>query len=96
MIRQIRASKPPATALIVPNRNIDFVNGATSKKNAMTTMATKVIIVPMPFSARAADHRRTAMSLFAGTLNAAAPFSIAAASSGASTVPSRTALAAIL
>jgi hypothetical protein len=42
----------------------------------------------------AADHRRIAISLLAGTLNSAAPFSMAAASSGASTMPSRSALAA--
>jgi hypothetical protein len=42
------------------------------------------------------DHSRIAISLLAGTLKAAAPFSIAAASSGASPVPSRMALAAIL
>jgi hypothetical protein len=36
------------------------------------------------------------MSLFAGTLNSAAAFSIAATSSGASTSPSQTALLAIL
>jgi hypothetical protein len=34
-------------------------------------------------------HRRIAISLVAGTLNSAAPFSIAAASSGASTTPAR-------
>jgi hypothetical protein len=39
-------------------------------------------------------HRRIAISLLAGTLKTAAAFSLAAASSGASTVPSRTALAA--
>jgi hypothetical protein len=40
-------------------------------------------------------HRRIAINLVA-TLNSAAAFSIAAAASGASTVPSRMALAAIL
>jgi hypothetical protein len=43
-----------------------------------------------------AGHRRIAISLLAGTLNSAAAFSTAMASSGASTVPSRTALATIL
>jgi hypothetical protein len=42
----------------------------------------------------AAGHRLTAISLLAGILNSAAAFSIAVASSAASTVP-RTALAAI-
>jgi hypothetical protein len=46
--------------------------------------------------ALATDDRRIAISLFAGTLNSAAPFSIAVATSGASIVPSRTAFAAIL
>jgi hypothetical protein len=41
-------------------------------------------------------HRRIAISLLAGTLNSAAPFSMAVASSGASTFPSQTAFAAIL
>jgi hypothetical protein len=44
----------------------------------------------------AAGHRRIAISLVADTLNSAAPFSIAASASGASAVPSRTALAPIL
>jgi hypothetical protein len=44
----------------------------------------------------AAGHLRVAISLLAGTLNSAAPFSIAVASSVASTMPSRSALAAIL
>jgi hypothetical protein len=44
----------------------------------------------------AAGHRRIVISLVAGTLNSAAAFSIAAASSGASTVPSHTDLLAIL
>ena len=44
----------------------------------------------------AAGHRLTAISLEAGTLNSAAAFSIAVASSGASTSPSQTALLAIL
>jgi hypothetical protein len=44
----------------------------------------------------AAGHRRMAISLVAGTLNLVAAFSIAMASSAASTVPCRTALAAIL
>jgi hypothetical protein len=46
--------------------------------------------------ATSARHRRIAISLLAPTLNSAAAFSIAVASSAASTVPSRTALAAIL
>jgi hypothetical protein len=46
--------------------------------------------------ALAAGHRRIAISLLAGTLNSAAAFSIAAASSAASTSPSQTALLAIL
>jgi hypothetical protein len=46
--------------------------------------------------ALAASHRRVAISLLAGTLNSAAAFSIAAASSGASTWPNLTALAASL
>ena len=41
-------------------------------------------------------HRRIAISLLAGTLNYAAPFFIAVASSGASMTPRKTALAAIL
>jgi hypothetical protein len=41
-------------------------------------------------------HRRIAISLFAGTLNSAAPFSMAVATSGASTFPSQTALAVSL
>jgi hypothetical protein len=44
----------------------------------------------------AAGHRRIAISLLVGTLNSAAAFSIAAASSGASTSPSQMALLAIL
>jgi hypothetical protein len=44
----------------------------------------------------APGHRRIAISLAAGTLNSAAAFSITVASSGASTSPSQTALAAIL
>jgi hypothetical protein len=44
-----------------------------------------VAVEPMP-----RDHFRIASSLFAGTLNSAAPFSMAAASSAASTVPSQT------
>jgi hypothetical protein len=40
----------------------------------------------------AASHRRIVISLVAGTLRSAAAFSIAAASSGASTSPSQTAL----
>jgi hypothetical protein len=44
----------------------------------------------------AAGHRRIAISLLAATLNSAAAFSIAAASSTASTSPSHTALLAIL
>jgi hypothetical protein len=43
-----------------------------------------------------ASSSRIAMSLLAGTLNSAAAFSIAVASSGASTSRSQTALAAIL
>ena len=43
-----------------------------------------------------AGHGRIAISLLAGTLNSAAACSIAAASSGASTSPSQTALLAIL
>jgi hypothetical protein len=42
--------------------------------------------------ALAAGHRRIAISLVAGTLNSAAPFSMAVVSSGASTAPSQTAL----
>jgi hypothetical protein len=45
--------------------------------------------------ALAAGHRLYAISLLAGTLNSLAAFSIAAASSGASTSPSQTALLAI-
>jgi hypothetical protein len=41
-------------------------------------------------------HRRIAIRLLATTLNSAAPFSIAVTSSGASTLPSQTALAASL
>jgi hypothetical protein len=41
-------------------------------------------------------HRLTAINRLTGTLNSAAPFSIAAASLGASTLPSQTAFAAIL
>jgi hypothetical protein len=44
----------------------------------------------------AADHRLNAISRLAATLNSAAPFSMAAASSAASIVPSQTALLAIL
>jgi hypothetical protein len=44
----------------------------------------------------AAAHRRIAISLLAGTLYSAAAFSIAVASSGASTVPTHRALLAIL
>jgi hypothetical protein len=40
----------------------------------------------------AAGHRRIVISLVAGTLNSAAPFSMPVASSGASTAPSQTAL----
>jgi hypothetical protein len=47
-------------------------------------------------SSLAAGHRRIAISLLAGTLDSAAAFSIAVASCGDSTVPSRTALAVIL
>ena len=46
--------------------------------------------------ALAPGHRLIAVSLFAGTLNSTAAFSIAVASSGASKVPSHTALLAIL
>jgi hypothetical protein len=48
-------------------------------------------VEPMP-----RDHFRIAMSLLAATVNSAADFSMAAVSSAASTVPSQTALAAIL
>jgi hypothetical protein len=44
----------------------------------------------------AAGHRRIAISLVTGTLNSTAAFSMAVASSEASTVPSQTALLAIL
>jgi hypothetical protein len=46
--------------------------------------------------ALAGGHGRIAVSFVAGTLYAAAAFSIAVAASGAPTVPSRTTLAAIL
>jgi hypothetical protein len=46
--------------------------------------------------ALAAGHCRIAIKPVDGTLNSAAAFSIAAASSGASTSPSQTALLAIL
>jgi hypothetical protein len=44
----------------------------------------------------AAAHRRIAINRFAATLISAAAFSVAIASSDASTVPSQTALLAIL
>ena len=46
--------------------------------------------------ALAGGHRLTAISLLAGTLNSAAAFSVAAASSDASTTPSQTASRATL
>jgi hypothetical protein len=60
--------------------------------NVMRTFALE--ITPGDFAL--AGHRRIASSLFAGTLNSAAPFSMAAASSTASMIPSRSCLAAIL
>jgi hypothetical protein len=86
------------------------VSGAADSAMAALTV-TSPILRPRTFSAvmrplafavgrgdfaLAADHRRIAINLLAATLNSTAAFSIAVASSGASTAPSHTALLANL
>jgi hypothetical protein len=63
------------------------------KRDVMRPFALEIVAGNFALSA---GHRRIAISLVAGTLNSAAPLSIAVASSGASMTPRKAALAAIL
>jgi hypothetical protein len=58
------------------------------KRHVMRPFALEITAGNFAF---AAGHRLTAISLLAGTLNSAAAFSTAVASSGTSTAPSQTA-----
>jgi hypothetical protein len=89
--RSLRHAHPPVTVR-TDGATLPPINEIPEPKSQITTVGTDRYIRRLFLD----THRRIAISLFCATLNFAAPLSMAAVSSGASTLPSQTALLAIL